>query len=64
MTSINMSKELIASFLKQQVDGSTLAMISNIDKLENDYLNDLVMKRAKVKVLWTNILRYQHNNFD
>jgi hypothetical protein len=64
MTSINMSKELIASFLKQQVDGSTLAMISTIDELENDYLNDLGMKRAKVKVLWTNILRYQHNNFD
>jgi hypothetical protein len=64
MTSINMSKELIAAFVKQQVDGSTLAMITTIDELENDYINDLGMKRAKVKVLWANILRYQHNNFD
>ena len=62
MTSINISKELIAAFVQQQMGGSTLAMISK-DELENDYINDLGMKRAKVKVLWANILRYQHNNF-
>ena len=63
MTSINMPDELITAFVQQKVDGSTLAMIDDIEELKADYLQYLGMKNAKIKTLWAHLLKSKTTDF-
>ena len=64
LRTINMSDELISTFVELQVDGVTLSVITSSEELSNDFLGNVKMSAAKFKVLWTSIMRWREQPSD
>lgn len=64
LESVDMSPQLIAAFVTEQINGATLGSIASIEELTQDYLQGVQIKDAKRRCLWDYIVDWKTAEFE